>query len=106
MRPPRSPPVPCQTPDLSSYCLSPGPLNRVTAQRRPPTHTRRTRHESLAIRDVSLATDNGRHPPCPQAQAAIYLGQSLAGDFNGPVVERVYPVFFRWQPQARKLSAD
>lgn len=30
-----------------------------------------------------------------------HLGKCLAWDFNGPVVQKVYPVFFRWQPPGK-----
>ena len=30
----------------------------------------------------------------------MHLGQCLSWDFNGPVVEKVYPMFFRWQRPA------
>lgn len=41
--------------------------------------------------EVSFATpDDGRPPP--------HLGKCLAWDFDGPVTEKVYPMFFRWRP--------
>jgi hypothetical protein len=27
----------------------------------------------------------------------MHLGKCLAWDFDGPVVEKVYPMFFRWR---------
>ncbi len=50
-----------------------------------------TRSESFA------AHGNGLPPP--------HLGQCRGWDFNGPVVEKVYPMFFRWQPPAPKAPA-
>lgn len=35
--------------------------------------------------------------PAVEGQPPLHLGQCLAWDFNGPVVEKVYPLFFRWQ---------
>ena len=37
----------------------------------------------------------------PDGRPPMHLGQCLAWDFNGPVVEKVYPMFFRWQPGNR-----
>ena len=34
----------------------------------------------------------------------MHLGQCLAWDFNGPVVEKVYPMFFRWQRPAKTAA--
>jgi hypothetical protein len=31
----------------------------------------------------------------------MHLGQCKAWAFDGPVVEKVYPMFFRWQPPER-----
>ena len=45
-------------------------------------------------RSASFATPTDGSPP-------MHLGKCLAWDFNGPVVERVYPVFFRWHPPAQ-----
>lgn len=45
-------------------------------------------------RSASFAAPADGSPP-------MHLGKCLAWDFNGPVVERVYPMFFRWQPPAR-----
>ncbi len=50
-------------------------------------------------RSASFAPPEDGSPP-------MHLGQCLAWDFNGPVVERVYPMFFRWQPLARGTHAD
>jgi hypothetical protein len=43
-------------------------------------------------RSASFAPPEDGSPP-------MHLGQCLAWDFNGPVVARVYPMFFRWQPR-------
>ena len=37
----------------------------------------------------------------PDGRPPMHLGQCLAWDFNGPVVEKVYPMFFRWTPPAK-----
>ena len=34
-----------------------------------------------------------------------HLGQCVAWDFDGPVVEELYPMFFRWRPPARDRGA-
>ena len=35
-----------------------------------------------------------------------HLGQCMTWDFNGPVVERHHPVFFRWQPKPKSDPSD
>jgi len=40
--------------------------------------------------------DDGRPPP--------HLGQCVSWDFDGPVVEKVYPMFFGWRPPAAAKS--
>jgi hypothetical protein len=40
----------------------------------------------------------------PDGRPPMHLGQCLAWDFNGPVVEKVYPMFFRWQPPTKKAT--
>lgn len=46
---------------------------------------------AFQTRSASFAPPaDGRPPP--------HLGQCLAWDFDGPVVEKVYPMFFRWRP--------
>ena len=48
--------------------------------------------------EVSFATpDDGRPPP--------HLGKCLAWDFDGPVTEKVYPMFFRWRAPATPQRA-
>ncbi len=42
-------------------------------------------------------TTNTEKPP-------MYLGQCLAWDFNGPLVERRYPVFFQWPSKASQAK--
>lgn len=37
----------------------------------------------------------------PSDQPPLHLGQCVTWDFNAPLVERRYPMFFRWQPPAR-----
>lgn len=41
--------------------------------------------------EVAFAAPDDGKPPG-------HLGKCLTWDFNSPVVERVYPMFFRWQP--------
>jgi hypothetical protein len=49
--------------------------------------------------DVSFAApDDGRPPP--------HLGKCLTWGFNSPVVERVYPLFFRWQPPPKAPAPE
>jgi len=35
--------------------------------------------------------------PPPDGRPPMHLGQCRAWDFDGPVVEKVYPLFFRWR---------
>jgi hypothetical protein len=35
--------------------------------------------------------------PTPDGRPPMHLGQCRAWDFDGPVVEKVYPLFFRWR---------
>ncbi len=44
--------------------------------------------------EVAFAVPSQDKPPA-------HLGKCLTWDFNSPVVERVYPMFFRWQPPAK-----
>lgn len=37
----------------------------------------------------------------PADQPPLHLGQCVSWDFDAPLVERRYPMFFRWQPPAR-----
>jgi hypothetical protein len=54
----------------------------------------------------NLATAAFQTMPAPStvldgvAQPPMHLGQCLTWDFNSPLVERVYPVFFRWPDKA------
>ncbi|WP_232788426.1 DUF2889 domain-containing protein [Macromonas nakdongensis] len=44
------------------------------------------------LSEVAFATpSDGSKPP-------VHLGKCLAWDFDGPVTEKVYPMFFRWRP--------
>ena len=46
---------------------------------------------AMQTRTGAFANRVGDNPPA-------HLGQCVGWDFNGPVVEKVYPMFFRWQP--------
>jgi hypothetical protein len=46
----------------------------------------------------SFATPVDGRPPA-------HLGQCLSWDFNGPVVERLFPMFFQW-PERQRAEAD
>jgi hypothetical protein len=43
--------------------------------------------------EVSFAPPADGRPPA-------HLGKCLAWDFDSPVTEKVYPMFFRWRPEA------
>ena len=50
-------------------------------------------------RSASFAPPADGSPP-------MHLGKCLAWDFNGPVVEKVYPMFFRWQPPGKTATSN
>ncbi|KRC05209.1 hypothetical protein ASE11_24345 [Hydrogenophaga sp. Root209] len=50
---------------------------------------------------AAFQTRSASFAPPADGSPPPHLGQCLAWDFNGPVVEKVHPVFFRWQPPAR-----
>ena len=37
--------------------------------------------------------------PTGDGRPPAHLGQCVSWDFDGPVVEKVYPMFFRWRAQ-------
>jgi hypothetical protein len=47
---------------------------------------------------AAFQTRSASFAPTADGRPPMHLGQCLAWDFNGPVVEKVYPMFFRWQP--------
>jgi hypothetical protein len=49
---------------------------------------------------AAFQTRSASFAPPPDGRPPMHLGKCLAWDFNGPVVERVYPMFFRWQAPA------
>ncbi len=49
---------------------------------------------AFQTRSASFGLPDDGSPP-------IHLGKCLTWDFNSPVVERIYPMFFRWQPPAK-----
>lgn len=51
-------------------------------------------HRSQVQNGNSLAEANGEKPP-------FYMGKCLAWRFDGPVVQRIAPKFFNYQPPAR-----
>ncbi len=55
----------------------------------------------FALATAAFQTRSGAFAPPKDGGPPMHLGKCLAWDFNGPVVERVYPMFFRWQPPAR-----
>jgi hypothetical protein len=50
---------------------------------------------------AAFQTRSASFEPPADGRPPMHLGQCMAWDFNGPLVERVYPVFFRWQPPQR-----
>jgi len=53
---------------------------------------------------AAFQTRSASFAPPADGRPPMHLGQCLAWDFNGPVVEKVYPMFFRWQPPPRQGS--
>ncbi|WP_137919092.1 DUF2889 domain-containing protein [Hydrogenophaga sp. 2FB] len=53
---------------------------------------------------AAFQTRSGAFAPNADGRPPAHLGQCVGWDFNGPVVERVYPMFFRWQPPAKPRS--
>jgi Protein of unknown function (DUF2889) len=47
---------------------------------------------------AAFQTRSASFAPPPDGRPPMHLGQCLAWDFNGPVVEKVYPMFFRQTP--------
>ncbi|MBU7574632.1 MAG: DUF2889 domain-containing protein [Hydrogenophaga sp.] len=56
---------------------------------------------NLATAAFQTCAGAGAFAPKGDGRPPAHLGQCVGWDFNGPVVERVYPMFFRWQPPAR-----
>lgn len=50
---------------------------------------------------AAFQTRSSSFAPTPDGRPPMHMGQCLAWDFNGPVVEKVYPMFFRWTPPAK-----
>jgi hypothetical protein len=50
---------------------------------------------------AAFQTRSASFAPTADGRPPMHLGQCLAWDFNGPVVEKVYPMFFRWQKPAK-----
>jgi hypothetical protein len=48
------------------------------------------------VATAALQTVPGGFDTTNAVKPPMYLGQCLAWDFNGPLVERRYPVFFQW----------
>jgi len=51
---------------------------------------------------AAFQTRAGVFSPPEDGRPPVHLGQCMGWDFNGPVVEREYPMFFRWQPPEKK----
>lgn len=54
---------------------------------------------------AAYQTRTGSFRPAAEGLPPAHLGQCVGWDFNGPIVEKVYPMFFRWQPPAKKERA-
>lgn len=50
---------------------------------------------------AAFQTRSASFAPPPDGRPPMHLGQCKAWDFDGPVVEKVYPMFFRWREPAR-----
>lgn len=48
---------------------------------------------------AALQTRVGSFRPPADGGPPPHLGQCRAWDFDGPVVQKVYPMFFQWRPQ-------
>ena len=55
----------------------------------------------FAMATAAFQTRSASFAPPKDGTPPMHLGKCLAWDFNGPVVERLYPMFFRWQPPPR-----
>ena len=54
-----------------------------------------------AMATAAFHTRSASFAPPADGSPPLHLGKCLGWDFNGPAVERIYPMFFRWQPPAR-----
>jgi hypothetical protein len=43
----------------------------------------------------------GEAPPSPDQPPPYYMGQCMSWDFDGPVMKRVMPGFYRWRPPGK-----
>jgi hypothetical protein len=50
---------------------------------------------------AAFQTRSASFAPTADGRPPMHLGQCKAWAFDGPVVEKVYPMFFRWQPPER-----
>jgi Protein of unknown function (DUF2889) len=50
---------------------------------------------------AAFQTKASSFAPAGDGRPPMHLGQCKAWAFDGPVVEKVYPMFFRWQPAAK-----
>ena len=55
---------------------------------------------------AAFQTKTASFAPPADGRPPAHLGQCLAWDFNGPVVEKAYPMFFGWQAPARPVAAQ
>lgn len=51
----------------------------------------------FAMATAAFQTRSASFAPPPDGRPPMHLGKCLAWDFDGPVVEKVYPMFFRWR---------
>lgn len=47
---------------------------------------------------AAFQTRSASFAPPADGRPPMHLGQCKAWDFNGPVVQKVYPMFFQWKP--------
>lgn len=50
---------------------------------------------------AAFQTRSASFAPPADGRPPVHLGQCLSWDFNGPVVEKVYPMFFQWKPPVK-----
>ncbi len=54
---------------------------------------------------AAFQTRTGAFAPSAGGGPPAHLGQCVGWDFDGPVVEKVYPMFFRWRPPAKEAAS-
>ena len=53
---------------------------------------------------AAFQTRSSSFAPSDDGRPPMHLGQCRAWAFDGPVVEKVYPMFFRWQAPAKTVG--